>query len=60
MLRFDKFLPDGVFEMTMESEGDLGMISIAGELFANDCGEFFTVTRVDSICAAENPVEEGQ
>jgi hypothetical protein len=52
-LKFENFLPDGVFEIGMEAEGDIGMIGIAGELFPNECGEYFTATRIDSTCAAE-------
>lgn len=53
-LKFENFLPDGVFEIGMEAEGDIGMIGIAGELFPNKCGDYFTATRIDSTCAAEN------
>lgn len=35
------FLPDSLWNMTMEAEGDFGVMSIAGEIQANDCGEFF-------------------
>lgn len=35
------FLPDSLWNMTMESEGDFGVMSIAGEILANDCGEFY-------------------
>lgn len=52
-LKFNNFLPDGVFEIGMEAEGDIGMIGIAGELFPNDCGEYFTATRIDGACATE-------
>ena len=45
-LTFKDFLPDGVFEIGMEAEGDIGMISIAGELFPNDCGEYFTAKKI--------------
>ena len=38
-----RFLPDGVTDLTMESEGDIGVISIAGELFSNSSNEFFTI-----------------
>ena len=43
---FPKFLPDGVFDISMESEGDIGMISIAGELFseAGTQGDFFVIS----------------
>ena len=56
-IKFNEFLPDGIFDITMEAEGDLGMISIAGELFPNDCGEYFTVKHIDGECADE-AVEE--
>ena len=35
------FLPDSLWNMTMEAEGDFGVMSIAGEIQANDCGEFY-------------------
>lgn len=44
-LTFHDFLPDGVFEIGMEAEGDIGMIGIAGELFPNACGEYFTAEK---------------
>lgn len=40
---FYNFLPDSVTNITMESEGDIGMITLAGELFANSDGKFFTI-----------------
>jgi hypothetical protein len=50
-LTFHDFLPDGVFEIGMEAEGDIGMISLAGELFPNDCGEYFTAKKIaDPVC----------
>lgn len=42
-IAFYNFLPDSVTDITMESEGDIGMIGIAGELFANSDGKFFTI-----------------
>lgn len=41
-LVFYSFLPDGVFDITMESEGDIGVMSIAGELFATN-DKFFSI-----------------
>jgi len=43
---FPKFLPDGIFDITMESEGDIGMVSIAGELFSEAAtqGDFFVIS----------------
>jgi len=38
------FLPDSIFNQTMEAEGDFGVISIAGDIQANDCGEFYYFT----------------
>lgn len=49
-IKFNKFLPDGVFDITMEAEGDFGTISIAGELFADDCGEFFQIQPIEGVC----------
>ena len=42
-LVFPEFLTDGVFDINMESEGDLGMMSLAGELFPNADGDFFYI-----------------
>lgn len=42
-----KFLPDGLLNLTMESEGDFGVFNIAGELFTNDCGVFYELTKGD-------------
>ena len=54
-IEFHRFLPDSVFDMTMEAEGDIGMINVAGELFPDNCGEYFTVTAIaDPECPAGN------
>lgn len=39
-----KFLPDSLFNQTMEAEGDFGTIAMSGELFTNDCGVFYEFT----------------
>ena len=36
-----QFLPDSIFNQTMESEGDFGAMNIAGDILANDCGIFY-------------------
>jgi hypothetical protein len=46
-ITFYDFLPDSNISITMESEGDIGMISLAGELFANSSGKFFTISETD-------------
>ena len=46
---FYNFLPDSVTDITMESEGDIGMITLAGELFANDSGQFFTISETTPL-----------
>jgi len=43
-LVFPEFLTDGIFNINMESEGDLGIMSLAGELFPNAAGDFFYIT----------------
>jgi len=43
-ITFNNFLPDSVMDITMESEGDIGMISLAGELFPDASGNYFTIT----------------
>jgi hypothetical protein len=55
-ITFKRFLPDSVLDMMMESEGDLGVVNVAGELFPDNCGEYFTVGRVASAqCPPEDP-----
>jgi hypothetical protein len=41
-LVFYNFLPDGLMNINMESEGDIGVMSAAGELFSVD-NKFFTI-----------------
>ena len=38
------FLPDSITDFNMESEGDIGVINIAGEMFPKDNGVFYTIT----------------
>ena len=45
---FNRFLPDSVLDMMMEAEGDLGVVNVAGELFPDACGNYFTVGRITS------------
>ncbi|MFW6029385.1 MAG: hypothetical protein ACOCRO_03945 [Halanaerobiales bacterium] len=52
---FYDFLPNSVFDLTMEAEGDIGMINISGELFAVD-GKFYTIKDHDD---AWTPADEG-
>lgn len=47
-IHFPKFLPDGVFEMNMEAEGDFGTMAIGGELIANECGVFYEIYEGDA------------
>jgi hypothetical protein len=47
-ITFNRFLPDSVMDMMMEAEGDLGVVNVAGELFPNDCGEYFVLGRIQS------------
>ena len=55
-IAFKRFLPDSVFDMTMEAEGDIGMINVAGELFPDECGEYFTVDTIPGPeCPAPSP-----
>jgi len=57
-ITFNRFLPDSVMDMMMEAEGDLGVVSVAGELFPNDCGEYFTVGRISSANCDDEDDEE--
>jgi hypothetical protein len=47
-ITFKRFLPDSVLDMMMEAEGDLGVVNVAGELFPDGCGEYFTLGRIVS------------
>jgi len=40
-IHINRFLPDGLLNLTMEAEGDFGVFNVAGELFTNDCGIFY-------------------
>lgn len=54
-ITFNRFLPDSVLDMMMEAEGDLGVVNVAGELFPDECGNYFTVGRIPSRdCSAED------
>ena len=55
---FKRFLPDSVFDMTMEAEGDIGLINVAGELFPDDCGEYFQVKRIANEDCPEEDTDE--
>ena len=49
-----RFFPDGLFNLTMEAEGDFGVIEIGGEVIADDCGNFYTITTDgDYVCEEE-------
>jgi len=41
---FSEYLPDGLFDITMESEGDIGMFNLSGELFPNVDGAYYIIT----------------
>jgi hypothetical protein len=41
----NKFLPDSLFNLSMEAEGDLAVFNLAGEIFTNDCGIFYEITK---------------
>lgn len=38
-----RFLPDGLLNLTLEAEGDFGVMEIGGEIFPNKCGDFYTI-----------------
>lgn len=38
------FIPDGLFNLTMEAEGDFGVMEMGGEVIADDCGNFYVIT----------------
>ena len=44
------FLPDSLYNITMEAEGDFGVMNVAGEVQVNDCGEFFFLGDEDNPC----------
>lgn len=43
-LTFPRFLPDGIFDIAMEAEGDFGTMNLGGELTPNRCGVFYYIT----------------
>ena len=49
-IHIKKFLPDSVFEQTMEAEGDFGAMNIAGQIFPDDCGVFYTLEAGTNPC----------
>jgi hypothetical protein len=53
---FKRFLPDSVVDLMMEAEGDLGVVNVAGELFPDACGEYFTIGRTNNL---DCPDEDG-
>jgi hypothetical protein len=60
-ITFKRFLPDSVLDMMMEAEGDLGIVNVAGELFPDGCGEYFTVGRIVSPeCPDEDDAPVGE
>ena len=44
------FIPDGLLNLTMEAEGDFGVIEIGGEVVADDCGNLYTITAGEYNC----------
>ena len=53
----NKFLPDSLFNLSMEAEGDLAVFNLAGEIFTNDCGVFYEITKGgQSDCAVIQPL----
>ena len=40
-IHFPKFLPDSIFDLTLEAEGDFGAMNIGGELIPSECGLFY-------------------
>lgn len=38
------FSPDGLLNLTMEAEGEFGIIELNGEVIADNCGNFYVIT----------------
>lgn len=38
-----RFLPDSIFDLTMESEGDVGVMNLGGEIFADADDQFYVL-----------------
>ena len=49
-ITFHKFIPDSIFDLTLESEGDVAVLNMAGELFSK-CGVFFSIGEGIDPCA---------
>jgi hypothetical protein len=53
----NKFLPDSLFNLSMEAEGDLAVFNLAGEIFTDDCGIFYEITKSgQGSCGAIAPL----
>lgn len=39
-----RFLPDGLFNLTMEAEGDFAVFELSGEVLEDKCGNLYTIT----------------
>ena len=51
---FPRFVPDSVFDVSLEAEGDFGTFSINGDLAPDKCGVFYYLTQgVEEKCAEE-------
>lgn len=44
-----QFLPDSIFEQTMEAEGDFGAMNIGGEIIPDECGTFYEIELDEGI-----------
>ena len=44
-----EFLPDSIFEMTMEAEGDFGAMNIGGEIIPTECGLFYKIVDMENV-----------
>lgn len=54
-LVFPGFIPDTVFDIALEAEGDFGTFSINGDLAPDKCGVFYYLTQGDEENCAETP-----
>lgn len=52
VITFHELIPDGVFDLSLEAEGDMAVFNMAGELFAK-CGEYFTIGAGVNPCDSE-------
>lgn len=55
-----EFLPDAIFNLTLEAEGDFGTMEIAGEIVPDKCGRFYAIKEADGEECKDITLDDGQ